>query len=328
MNILFGIQGTGNGHISRSIPVIQNLIAKGHHVDVLLSGISNELETPFEIKYRKKGLSYIFGKKGGINLIKTMFHCNILRLIWEIIACPVKKYDLVITDFEPITAWAAKLRKVRSIGFGNQYSARLFPVKTKNIQEKLGMVFLNHFAPASKCIQYDYLQNTNRNIFLPEFHLEEVNAKTMKNRVLVYLPAHSQQSLIKIAQTFQDYTFIAFNKSCKEKIQLLPNLCINPINRARFRQELCKCEKVITAAGFGLTSELIQHGKEMLIVPMKNQVEQKINGEKLYKLGFKVIATLDETAQIESWLKGHQTNHKFPTTDISTITKSLLSLAS
>ncbi len=38
MKILYGIQCTGNGHLTRSLKVISRLKKLGHNVDILLSG--------------------------------------------------------------------------------------------------------------------------------------------------------------------------------------------------------------------------------------------------------------------------------------------------
>ena len=38
MKILFGIQGTGNGHLTRSGIIIKLLRSKGHEIDVIISG--------------------------------------------------------------------------------------------------------------------------------------------------------------------------------------------------------------------------------------------------------------------------------------------------
>ncbi|MCL4722204.1 MAG: glycosyltransferase, partial [Gammaproteobacteria bacterium] len=38
MRILYGVQTTGHGHLVRSTPLIRGLRARGHSVDVLLSG--------------------------------------------------------------------------------------------------------------------------------------------------------------------------------------------------------------------------------------------------------------------------------------------------
>ena len=37
MKILFGVQGTGNGHISRSRELVRKLKSDGHDVDVIIS---------------------------------------------------------------------------------------------------------------------------------------------------------------------------------------------------------------------------------------------------------------------------------------------------
>ncbi|MBN2813127.1 MAG: hypothetical protein JXQ80_03560, partial [Bacteroidales bacterium] len=67
MKILYAVQGTGNGHLSRAMEVIP-LLQKRCETDILVSGYQTNLDLPFEVKYRLNGLSFIFGKKGGIDL--------------------------------------------------------------------------------------------------------------------------------------------------------------------------------------------------------------------------------------------------------------------
>jgi len=61
MKILYAIQGTGNGHISRARDIIPILSQKGQ-VDILISGIQSDVDLPYDIKYRFKGLSFILEK--------------------------------------------------------------------------------------------------------------------------------------------------------------------------------------------------------------------------------------------------------------------------
>ena len=68
MKILYAIQGTGNGHVCRAREIVPILSRKAD-VDVLISGIQADVLLPFPVKYVFKGLSYIFGKKGGIDLL-------------------------------------------------------------------------------------------------------------------------------------------------------------------------------------------------------------------------------------------------------------------
>src|ERR1043165_2690380 len=64
MKILFAIQGTGNGHLSRARDVYPELARHGE-VDVLISGIQADVDVPFPVKFKLYGMSFIFGKRGG-----------------------------------------------------------------------------------------------------------------------------------------------------------------------------------------------------------------------------------------------------------------------
>jgi hypothetical protein len=80
MKILYAIQGTGNGHISRALEIIP-ILKKKAQVDVLVSASQWELSLPFPIDYKFEGLGFIFGKKGGVDLLKTYLRLDTLRLI-------------------------------------------------------------------------------------------------------------------------------------------------------------------------------------------------------------------------------------------------------
>ena len=70
MKVLYAIQGTGNGHICRAEDIIP-LLKEKVELDVLISGTQVDIHLPFEIKYQFKGMSFIFGKKGGVNIGQT-----------------------------------------------------------------------------------------------------------------------------------------------------------------------------------------------------------------------------------------------------------------
>ena len=67
MKILYAIQGTGNGHLSRATEIVPILKSMAH-TDVLVSGTQADLNVPFPIDYRFKGISFIIGKNGGVDL--------------------------------------------------------------------------------------------------------------------------------------------------------------------------------------------------------------------------------------------------------------------
>ena len=70
MKILYAIQGTGNGHLSRAREIIPILQQKGE-LDLLISGTQADVDLPYPVKYRFKGLCFIFGKKGGVDVMAT-----------------------------------------------------------------------------------------------------------------------------------------------------------------------------------------------------------------------------------------------------------------
>src|SRR5437763_15690956 len=119
MKSLYAIQGTGNGHLSRARDIIP-LLAKKGDLDILVSGIQADVELPYPIKYKLKGLSFIFGKSGGVDLFQTYKKSNLKKLYAEIKGVPVENYDIIINDFEPVSAWACHIKKKECIGLSHQ----------------------------------------------------------------------------------------------------------------------------------------------------------------------------------------------------------------
>src|SRR5688572_18501102 len=119
MKILYAIQGTGNGHLSRALDIIPILQKKGE-LDILVSGIQADLVLPYPVKYTFKGLSFIFGKKGGIDLLATYRKGNLKKLYKEVKSLPIETYDLVISDFDPVSAWACRMKHKPCIGLSHQ----------------------------------------------------------------------------------------------------------------------------------------------------------------------------------------------------------------
>src|SRR5688500_17813188 len=109
MKILFAIQGTGNGHLSRARDIYPEL-AKYGDVDVLVSGIQADVSLSYPVKYRHWGMSFIFGRAGGVDIWQTANKLRLRRLLRDIKSLPVEQYDLIINDFEPVSAWACRLK--------------------------------------------------------------------------------------------------------------------------------------------------------------------------------------------------------------------------
>ena len=79
MKVLYAIQTTGNGHLSRAKEFIPYL-ERRFQVDVVLSGPKHGLSLDRPIKHHYQGLTLFHTQKGGIHWGKTIFKNNILQL--------------------------------------------------------------------------------------------------------------------------------------------------------------------------------------------------------------------------------------------------------
>jgi hypothetical protein len=82
MKILYAIQGTGNGHLSRAKEVIPALSCRVE-VDLLISGTQADIELPFDVKYRYQVLSFIFGNNGGWICLKRLRPIALVEFIMK-----------------------------------------------------------------------------------------------------------------------------------------------------------------------------------------------------------------------------------------------------
>ena len=77
-------------------------------LDILISGTQADVNLNEEIKYQFKGFGFDFGTSMAVSIIKAVSgKADFRQLIKDIRNLPVKEYDLIINDFEPVTAWAS-----------------------------------------------------------------------------------------------------------------------------------------------------------------------------------------------------------------------------
>ncbi len=302
MKILYAIQGTGNGHLSRATEIIPILNQKAD-VHVLISGGIESIEYPFNVHYRFQGLGFIFGKKGGIDIWNTIKKIRLKTVIKEIKSIPVKEYDLIINDFEPISAWAGKIRNVPVISLSHQAAIMdsLAP-KTKN-NNKLEKFLLNNYAPSKHKFGFHF-KTYNKFIFTPVIR-KEIRKETpvKKNHYTVYLPAYSDEKIIKTLSKFSNIRWHVFSKHSKETY-LINNILITPIHNKEFIKSLVSCKGVLCGAGFETPAEALFLNKKLLVIPMKLQFEQKCNAKALQEMGVTVIKKFNRKNDhlINEWL--------------------------
>lgn len=300
MKILYAIQGTGNGHVSRAREIVP-LLQKHGNVDLLISGTQADVGLPFPIKYQLNGFGFVFGKKGGVDFGETWKRFDTGQFFHDMKTLPLEDYDAIINDFEPVTAWACKRRKIDSVALSHQ-SSFLSP-KTPVIKGfHWGKIILKNYAPSKHQIgfhfdQYDDFINTP--VIRSEIRQLEV---TNDKHYTVYLPAYSDDFIIKHCSKHKDINWQVFSKHSKEAYQK-ENVQILPVNNEGFNRSLASCEGLLTGGGFEGPAETLFLGKKLLSVPMKNQFEQQCNALALEQMKVPVIWHEDEWDQkLSHWL--------------------------
>lgn len=303
MKILYGIQGTGNGHLSRAIELIPHLkeIAE---VDVLISGLHHDLAFNHIIKYNSQGLGFFFGKNGGVDIWKTIRKFNIYGFVKDVNNLPVRDYDLVISDFEPVTAWACKLRGVFCLGLSHQSAMLNSRTPMPEKFDTFGLKILKNYAPSSQNLSFHF-KEYGHNMFTPVIR-REIRKLEVQNKgfILVYLPAFSDEKLLSVFAQFTDRKFMVFSKHAVNSYQK-GNVNIRRVNSNEFIEGLKDCEGVLCGAGFETPAEALYLGKKLAVIPMKNQFEQSCNAHALQDLGIPVFEDLEEysVGLIGKWLK-------------------------
>jgi uncharacterized protein (TIGR00661 family) len=302
MKILYAIQGTGNGHLARATELVP-MLKKMAETDVLVSGIQGDLKLPFQVDYQLFGLSFIFGKKGGVSLAGTLKSARPFRLLKDIYRLPVQQYDLVLSDFEPVTAWACRLRKKACIGISHQNAVLHPDAPLPSKSNALGKFVLKHYAPATKKYGFHFRALDEFN-FTPVIRADIRHAKvTTREHFTVYLPAYSDQEIIDALGSFPGTKWEVFSKHCKQAYEP-DNISIRPVSLVNFTKSFTSCKGILCTAGFETPAEALFMGKKLCVIPMKNQFEQACNAAFLESMGILALPELrNQHARIKAWLR-------------------------
>ncbi|MBC6611344.1 glycosyl transferase [Hymenobacter sp. BT507] len=302
--ILYAIQGTGNGHLSRALDIVPLLQQRASHLDVLVSGPATDISLPFPVQYRCHGMGFIFGKKGGINFAKTFWQLNSAAFVREIRSLPLDKYDLIISDFEPVSAWACRLHHRPCVALSHQ-SAVLHPAAPRPKRpDPVGRAVLRHYAPATAHFGFHF------EAYAPGIHTPVIRQQVrelvpeQREHYTVYLPAFEEELLVnRLRYLSRTVRWEVFSKHSTQESEH-GNVRVRPVSGAAFTQSMAHSAGVLCGAGFETPAEALYLGKKLLVVPMKNQYEQACNAAALAKMGVPVVKNLKDKHldALDHWL--------------------------
>ncbi|MFT6267492.1 MAG: hypothetical protein ACJAVV_000290 [Alphaproteobacteria bacterium] len=312
MKILYGVQGTGNGHITRARHMAESFAAHSDiEVDYLFSGRSANAffdMQSFANFQSKRGLTFI-SENGQIKRLKTALKNNLCSFMNDVSSINMHNYDLVINDFEPVSAWAAKKAGVPSLSLSHQ-AAFLQNVPTQS-QSLLDKTITKYFAPTTHTLGTHWY-HFGFHIIPPVVALSLVNQAgkcisdpAVNNPILVYLPFDSLHEIRTQLHVLSEYKFVCYHPKI-QAIRVDKNIIWQPLSTATFRYDLIKCAGVISNCGFELSTECLGIGKPLLVKPLRKQYEQLSNAYTLQKLGLCSVLNTLNAEDIDDWLQTKQ----------------------
>lgn len=299
MRILYGIQGTGNGHLTRGRVMAPALDAEGIEVDYLFSGRSREQffdMAPFGDFDCRAGLT--FATKGGEVSMWGTYRQNSLRQFWrDVKSMDLSQYDLVLNDFEPITAWAARQQGKECISVSHQNAFQhKVPVAG---QRWIDRMIMQKFAPATIHLGCHW-HHFGCDLLPPFIEPPESLARDV-GHLLIYLPFEEPEEVAALFASVPEIQCHVYHGQ-PAPANLADHIHWHGFERAGFHQHLTGCSGVVCSAGFELVSEALVLGKKLLLRPLRGQFEQKSNALALELLGAAQTMKRGDPEEIRAWM--------------------------
>ena len=248
----------------------------------------------------RNGLTFAT-KAGHVQYVKTAMENPLTRFIRDVKSLDLSSYDLVVCDFEPVTAWSAKLQGVKTIGIGHQY-AFCYDIP-KAGADFLGEKVLRYFAPVSLGLGVHW-HHFHNPIMPPIIERETEKLSVREDKIIVYLPFEDVNQAIHLLKRFRDFQFFIYSPTPPNQAhEHSDNVHVRRLSRDGFKKDFADSAAVICNAGFELASEALQAGKKLLVKPLLGQMEQVSNALalELLQLG-QVMQSLDASS-ITAWLE-------------------------
>jgi uncharacterized protein (TIGR00661 family) len=216
----------------------------------------------------------------------------------------VENYDLVINDFEPISAWACRKRDIPCVGLSHQSALLSHKTPRPKKMDPVGEWILHNYAPIPDYVAFHFERYDDK-IFTPVIRKPVREAKNVtKDHYTVYLPAYDDKKLVPLLMKIPHIKWHIFSKHAKKPYHI-GKLSVYPVSKDEFAESMSTSTGVLCGAGFETPAEALYLGKKLLVVPMKSQLEQHYNAASLKKLGVPVMKKVKKknVDKIVEWIE-------------------------
>lgn len=303
MKILYAVLGAGNGHVSRARDIIPYLEKYGD-VDIAVSGTDSQVNLPRPAAFQFHGLIFHLGRRGGLDYWKTATDMRFPTLLHDVTTFPIRDYDVVINDFDPVTAYAARRAGVRATSLSHQ--ASFFSPKTPRPPRRdfFAEQILTHYAPCAQRIGLHF-EPYDTFIRTPVIRREVRELQPVNGgHYTVYLPAYEDEYLINLLSGIPGARWDIFSKRARTEWQR-EEFRVKPISNEAYLTSLANCAGLLTGGGFESPAEALFLGKKVMMVPQRAQYEQVCNAEAARRLGVPVLLAVDRASlpAIATWVQ-------------------------
>jgi uncharacterized protein (TIGR00661 family) len=199
------------------------------------------------------------------------------------------KPDVVITDFEPVSCYAALLLNKKCISIDNQHIINTkLNIKTNPIKQFVLWLVIKSVIPKANhrlvtTFFYPPVHKKRTHLFPTINRKEILDAKSKKgSHILVYQTSKSNKKLLpSLRQLPHSFVVYGFDKE-----KTIGNVHFRKFDEKGFIKDLSTSKAVITNGGFTVIGEALHLQKPILSVPVKRQVEQIINAVYLERMGY------------------------------------------
>jgi uncharacterized protein (TIGR00661 family) len=199
--------------------------------------------------------------------------------------------DVVVTDFEPMTAYLASHYDLPLVTLDNQHRMRYMacpkaPHLAKDAFVTETVIRAMVPRPDASLVTTFYFGETKNDrtfLFPPILRAEirELEPETGEH-VLVYFTQPFDSFLARLrARPRETFRVYGYDRTGSDG-----NLAFAPFSREGFLEDLRTAKAVVATAGFTLMTESLHLGKPYLALPMAGQFEQELNALMLEELGY------------------------------------------
>jgi uncharacterized protein (TIGR00661 family) len=303
--ILYGVAGEGFGHSSRSELLGRRLLEAGH--DVLFAASRKSLRYlrqcfPERVE-EVYGLSFVY-RQGRVRPLSTTWQ-NLkgyrqgFRTNRHLFGDRVRSFkpDLVISDFEPFSAWWAWRHRMPCVSIdhehmltlckldsipGHRWDRFLANLVTRGYHTWADAYMIPNFFKAP-------LKSSRAVLTAPVVREVVRNMRPWSGEHIVCYSTDSEpvirRRFTEVFRQFPQQRFFVygFDQDAEEG-----NVLFKKTSTTHFIHDLAGCRGVISTAGFSLISECLYFKKRMLLSPMASQYEQIVNAYYIDKGGLGV----------------------------------------